>query len=203
MEKVPPDYRTINRKTYDLICKSWEEKRDYVWEPVEKFLKGKGNSAEALLDIGCGNGRHMQLAVKCRYKDIIGCDFSESQLKTCKAKGFNAVRCDMTNLPFPDGSFDKVLCIATVHHLLERQDQKKALAEMKRVLKGHGQVLVSVWIPQKGYLRKQIEKKKFRFLDREKKLAKITYMILKDNRRYDRYYYMFRSFHPAAYLKLS
>lgn len=44
-------------------------------------------------------------------------------------------------LPFPDNSFDNVLCMVVMEHL---EDPKAAIVEMKRVLKVGGKILVSV-----------------------------------------------------------
>jgi ubiquinone/menaquinone biosynthesis C-methylase UbiE len=44
-------------------------------------------------------------------------------------------------LPFEDGEFDMVLCMVVMEHL---EDPKQAILEMKRVLKPHGKILVSV-----------------------------------------------------------
>ncbi len=193
MDKLPKDYKAVNKRTYDKICRSWEEKRDYVWEPTKRFLQENSGRAKTLLDIGCGNGRHMQLAARLGYKKIIGCDFSEAQLKICQEKGFTTKNCDMTDLDFKDSSFDIVLCIASLHHLMTEKEQLKALSEVKRVLNNRGKAQISVWIPQPGYLKKQIEKKKFNFLDdhEDKKIAKVTYTILNKKKSYLRYYYMF------------
>ena len=43
-------------------------------------------------------------------------------------------------LPFPDNHFDNVLCISVLEHLIEPQ---KAIAEMQRVLKKNGKIILS------------------------------------------------------------
>jgi SAM-dependent methyltransferase len=48
---------------------------------------------------------------------------------------------DVYNLPFQDNEFDLVLCLGILEHL---EDPKKAIVQMKRVLKPNGRILVSV-----------------------------------------------------------
>ncbi len=44
-------------------------------------------------------------------------------------------------LPFPDASFDRILCLSVLEHL---EEPKKAIAEMARVLTPEGKIIVSV-----------------------------------------------------------
>jgi len=59
--------------------------------------------------------------------------------KRLGAEGAACVGSDAQDLPFRDGAFDKILCFSAFPHFA---DQKKALAEMRRVLKKGGKALV-------------------------------------------------------------
>ena len=48
----------------------------------------------------------------------------------------------LTALPYPDGAFDRALCLDVLEHL-SFEDQPRALAELHRVLKSSGELLVS------------------------------------------------------------
>ncbi len=96
---------------------------------------------EAVLDIGCGDGAHLPF-VRDRRR-YCGLDIDQPSLvklgkrfpDTC------ALRADGFNLPFQDGSFD---CIINVYNLEHMVFLDLALEEMERVLAPGGLILVSV-----------------------------------------------------------
>ena len=60
----------------------------------------------------------------------------------------------VTALPFPDASFDRALCLDVLEHLAF-EDQPRALAELFRVLRPGGELLVSV--PNLAHLQSRIQ----------------------------------------------
>jgi tRNA (uracil-5-)-methyltransferase TRM9 len=60
--------------------------------------------------------------------------------------GFNVelTLADVRRLPYPDDSFDRVIAVATYHHLMGGEHQA-ALAELRRVLKPGGEAFITVW----------------------------------------------------------
>jgi SAM-dependent methyltransferase len=66
----------------------------------------------------------------------------------------HVTRGSVTALPFPDGSFDRALCLDVLEHL-SYDDQPKALAELHRVLAPGGELLVSV--PNLAHLQSRIQ----------------------------------------------
>ena len=182
-------FNLINKETYNSISKDWESKRQFYWKPVTQFLSQVTNK-QNLLDLGCGGGRHLDLAIELGYnkENCIGCDFSEGQLETVKTKGYNTILSDLTKLNIPDKSYDVIICIAAHHHLLIKEDQLTSLKEMRRVLNDSGQILLCNWFPQKEYIEKQVKKGKFKFI--EDQTVKVTYTNDNGN-KYDRYYYLF------------
>lgn len=184
------DYNKITQETYDIISKDWEEKRKYSWKPVEEFLENiTDKKNKKLLDLGCGGGRHLEIAEQFGFEkqNLLGCDYSNGQLKTVKEKGFDTQQANLTNLPFEDNSFDTIVCIAAHHHLLEKGEQLQSLKEIKRVLNKEGKILLSNWFPSQEYIDEQIKKKKFEFISSQK--VKVTFTS--NNNKYNRYYYLF------------
>jgi len=181
------DYKAINKKTYTSISENWETKRRYAWKPVVEFLNNIKEKDARILDLGCGAGRHLELAKELGFIDLTGSDFAQQLLMLVEAKGFKTKLSDMENLQFEDNSFDIILNIAALHHLLEQNEQLRALQEMKRVLDDKGLILLSVWMPSLEFMNNMIAKGKFTFLD--KKRAKITYTA--ERKVFDRYYYFF------------
>jgi ubiquinone/menaquinone biosynthesis C-methylase UbiE len=91
------------------------------------------------LEIGVGTGRIATPFVERGY-DYTGVDISRQMMQQLKAKASHAgnlrlIEADVTELPFPDGSFDVVL---TVHVLHLVPEWKRALQEVRRVLREMG-----------------------------------------------------------------
>lgn len=96
---------------------------------------------EKILDACCGTGDITWLIKEIYPKvDVIGADFSAEMLKIAKSRIKNTefVNADMTNLPFEDGTFDKVVMSFGLRNI---KDYKKALTECKRVLKVRGEFI--------------------------------------------------------------
>lgn len=100
--------------------------------------------SDRVLEIGCGTGK-LSIMVKQLHPEaeIIGMDPDPKALTRARrkaARAGTAVRFDQgfsEELPYPDGSLDKVLSALMFHHL--QPDAKKlALAETRRVLRPGG-----------------------------------------------------------------
>ncbi|MEF8834634.1 MAG: class I SAM-dependent methyltransferase [Candidatus Thermoplasmatota archaeon] len=128
--------------TFDAIAEHFDKTRNHPWEEVVKFLD---DCEGALLDMGCGNGRHLTEALEIGL-EVYGVDASLELLRICKEKvkgKVGLVRADVKSLPFEEESFDNIIYIATIHHL--KRGRIKSLKEAKRVLKDDGRMLVSGW----------------------------------------------------------
>ena len=101
-------------------------------------------AGEKVLDLGCGNGRFSALFEPADY---LGADASAELIKIAQEKypdkQFGVV--EPLKLPFPDGSFDKVFCLAVIHHLPSTAYRRQFLAEIKRVLKPGGKLILTSW----------------------------------------------------------
>jgi SAM-dependent methyltransferase len=98
-----------------------------------ELLPGAG---ARVLDVGCGEGRHIAAAAKrgCR---AIGLDYDPAELRKTRGRGakVDLVAGDATRLPFRDGAFDAVICTETLEHIA---DDRAAIGEMARVLRNGG-----------------------------------------------------------------
>ncbi len=95
--------------------------------------------AGPILDLGGGTGR-----VSSRIRPLVGkaivADFSMSMLMQAAAKGgLWPVRAEGEALPFPDGTFDRVLIVDALHHFRNQED---AIRESLRVLKPGGRLAI-------------------------------------------------------------
>jgi len=52
---------------------------------------------------------------------------------------------DVISLPYPDGTFDWAISVATYHHIKGEKERQMALSELRRVLKPGGEAFITVW----------------------------------------------------------
>jgi SAM-dependent methyltransferase len=105
---------------------------------------------ERLLDAGCGEGRHCFGALD-RGVDVVGLDLDFAGLRAhrerlsirAKENGCRAifVQGNAFHLPFPDASFDKVICSEVMEHV---HDYRGAARELARVTKPGGKLAVTI-----------------------------------------------------------
>jgi SAM-dependent methyltransferase len=94
-----------------------------------------------LLDVGCGTGWFSRLA-KDRGAEVVSLDIGVQLLKKVGEKcDTRRVAADACSLCFPDAVFDVVLATESIEHTL---DPKLALAELLRVLRPGGSLVVTV-----------------------------------------------------------
>ena len=102
-------------------------------------------TAMTVLDVGCAAG-HTALAFAPHVREVVGVDLSRDMLveaaRQATARGIANVRWEEASaaaLPYTDATFDIVACRMVVHHF---PALVPALAEMARVLKPGGQIIV-------------------------------------------------------------
>ncbi|MBN1665177.1 MAG: class I SAM-dependent methyltransferase [Deltaproteobacteria bacterium] len=92
-----------------------------------------------LLDAGGGTGRVSAAVDGLVDHTVIG-DLSAAMLKRSKGRdGLYPVRLRAEQLPFPDGTFSRVLIVDALHHF---RDQQGAVGELLRILKPGGRLLI-------------------------------------------------------------
>ena len=126
-------------------------------------------SVKAVLDLGCGVGRHSIYLAK-RGFDVVGVDASRNALKMAKAWSdaeedvdVKLLTASMTNLPFVSGCFEAVVSISVIHHAV-KDDVKTTVEEVHRVLEDGG-VLLANLLSVEDYrygLGEEVEKGTFR-----------------------------------------
>jgi SAM-dependent methyltransferase len=104
------------------------------------------------LDVGCGTGALAARLASAGY-EMVGVDPSEGMLDVLRERApvVRAVRASGDSLPFSDATFDVVLSVAVMHHLADPDIVRRTLAEMVRVTKPPGRVLVWDHNPRNPY----------------------------------------------------
>jgi ubiquinone/menaquinone biosynthesis C-methylase UbiE len=97
-----------------------------------------------ILDAGCGSGA-LFAALRDRGATVTGIDKSAGMLESARRRLGDDADLRVADLgsplPFPDGTFDDVTASLVLHYL---EDWGAALAELRRVLKPGGRLIVSV-----------------------------------------------------------
>jgi SAM-dependent methyltransferase len=118
----------------------WFRGRRSVYIGLLKAHLGNRTAGRAL-DLGCGLGGFLPSLAGLGY-EVYGADMDLTSLVHCRDRGFDRViLSDSYSLPFPDDSFDLVAMFDAIEHV-EHDD--RAMAEVARVLKPGGKVIISV-----------------------------------------------------------
>ncbi|MCF8029690.1 MAG: methyltransferase domain-containing protein [Desulfohalobiaceae bacterium] len=125
---------------------------------------------QAVLDLGCGQGRHLHALYDRPGLRVYGLDRDPDVLqkaasgcRTYFPAASEGARCwlvlsgDSLRLPFAPGSLDVVICSEVLEHI---RDYRAALLEIRRVLRPGGRLALSVprhgpervcWLLSRGY----------------------------------------------------
>jgi ubiquinone/menaquinone biosynthesis C-methylase UbiE len=136
-----------------------------VYDPVIRLTTREGRFKELLvdqaapeagqriLDLGCGTGT---LAIQVKRREpgasVVGLDADPEMLSQARQKAERAgVEVTLTEgmsneLPFEDGSFDRVLSTLFFHHL-DPKPKRETAREIARVLGKGGELHVADWGP--------------------------------------------------------
>lgn len=94
---------------------------------------------DTLLDVGCGTGKNLEAF--SRLLKTFGTDMSKEALRFCKKRGLkNLALGDGETLPYKKNTFTIVTALDVVEHT----DDRQILAEIYRVLKPGGYLIVTV-----------------------------------------------------------
>jgi ubiquinone/menaquinone biosynthesis C-methylase UbiE len=95
--------------------------------------------AGRLLDAGGGTGR-VTTQLRPLIDEVVISDLSAGMLQQARQKGdLWPLQAHAEKLPFPDGSFDRVLVVDALHHFCH---QEQAVADLVRVLKPGGRLVI-------------------------------------------------------------
>jgi ubiquinone/menaquinone biosynthesis C-methylase UbiE len=162
MEAQLIQIRDQQREVWNRFSPGWKKWDDLTME----FLKPMADSiierinpkdTDIVLDVASGTGEPgLTIATMVKGGKVIAVDLAEGMLEVAveKAnsqgiKNYEAITCDVTDLPFLDDSFDAITCR---FGFMFFPDMLQAAKEMVRVLKPGGRIAVTVWNePEKNF----------------------------------------------------
>jgi ubiquinone/menaquinone biosynthesis C-methylase UbiE len=115
----------------------------WAWERRRALLLGEARPGERVLDLGCGSGRFVS-ALRDAGAEPVGVEIAEAALERARVVAPGA---DLRllgpdgSLPLDHGSVDLVWCSEVLEHVA---DGMQLLHEVRRVLRPHGRLLVTV-----------------------------------------------------------
>jgi len=180
------------RQSYDNIAEDFSRTRKSVWEefkPLGQYAKEE----DKILDLGCGNGRLIEL-FQGKNIEYAGIDNSQKLIEIASQKypNGNFQVFDGLKIPFPDNYFDVIFCMAVLQHIPGSELRQEFLKEIRRVLKPEGKLILSTWylwqkdsfwsLLIKSTLKKLVGKSELDFFDIMKPWGKIS----------ERYFHNFR-----------
>lgn len=141
---------TIVRDQYDQMAAVYDQRWSCYVANTLSFLKSWANipPEATVLDIACGTGEFERLLLtEHPTQQMVGVDISEKMLEIAKQKlhaypNISFHTAPASALPFASKSFDVIVSASSFHYF---DDPDAALAEMKRVLKPDGTVVILDW----------------------------------------------------------
>ncbi|HZJ24375.1 MAG TPA: class I SAM-dependent methyltransferase [Anaerolineales bacterium] len=133
---VKAGYNTIANRYLDVRTRDSEDVR------LLDELTTRLPAGAKVLDAGCGAGLPISQMLSEKF-EVIGVDFSEVQIELAKKNVPNTtfICQDMTNLDFPDNTFDGICSYYAIIHI-PREEHQPLLANFDRMLKPDGLALL-------------------------------------------------------------
>lgn len=131
--------------TWRLVCDRLHRQLCDRWLPVDPAATVFKTD---LFDEAVGAG--LAATLRARSAAVVGGDVAAAVAATAAAShpGLHAVRADVRRLPFADASFDAVVSNSTLDHFADPADIAVALAELHRVTRRGGTVVVTLDNPR-------------------------------------------------------
>lgn len=137
VDQFAASYHNLDAAPY-RSCFTYSRKRLQAW--IDHYLPASGDGLR-LLDLGCGTG-HQMAQLRRRGFDVTGVDGSEAMLQQARLHNPDAELrlADVEALPFPEASFDLVVCVEVLRYLPRISG---CVQEIARVLKPGGVCLAT------------------------------------------------------------
>ncbi len=112
---------------------------------IDQIAKERYGSTDNILDAGTGGGRNLYWFYNNDYP-VWGIDKNAEYIDYAKQvypdRADNFIHCEISNTPFSDNYFDHIICSAVLHFANNALHFKKMFAELIRILKPEGSLLI-------------------------------------------------------------
>lgn len=137
-----------NQEQWINLHKQKRHQPRYPHQLVVSFVLRTFKQGGAILDLGCGAGRHLKFLAENGF-EAYGCDYSSSGIQASQEllasanlkANFEIASVD--NLPYDDEFFDGLICFGVLYYN-DKQSIQKAAGEIFRVLKKGSKALILV-----------------------------------------------------------
>jgi D-alanine-D-alanine ligase len=142
---------------------------------------------DKILDLCCGQGRHVLELARRGFKDVMGIDYSNFLLQTAKKtaqkENLNAKfkQADARTITLPSESFDVVTILGNSFGYFESaNDDIRVLKNVFRILKPHGKILID--LTDGEYIRKNYQSRSWEWIDKKYFVARERSLSLDQQR---------------------
>lgn len=141
---------------YDETSKNYDKTRSAVGiEIVLGYILTIQEKLENIkvLDAGCGTGNYA-VPLKKFIPNVISADFSQGMLAKAKEKytekdlkNDDLIRCDISELPFKENTFDAIMCNQSLHHIddvdTNFKNHRRFFEYALKALKPNGRLIIN------------------------------------------------------------
>ena len=169
---------------YDAIASHFSSTRYKPWPRVREFAD-QLPPGSLVADVGCGNGKNLCLSDSSFF---VGCDRSVNLLRVASGQRLEVVVGDAISTPYRSNAFDAAMSIAVIHHFANEERRVEAIAELGRIVRPGGKILIYVWaVEQPAKKNRVVGENGDVFIPWE-----MHNKYDKDETVYKRYYHLFR-----------
>jgi len=140
------DKRRLVKEGYNQCAKDYASKRDLFKN--QKYLEDLASELSigaSVLDIGCGSGIPIDKFFLSKGFKVTGIDISDEMIKLAQKNlpdGDFFVK-DMTEIDFPENSFDAVVSFYAIFHI-PREGHLSLLEKIRSLLRENGYLLITM-----------------------------------------------------------
>lgn len=155
---IPAAHYPILTPYFEEIARPFAGK---IWKKIAAEVTRRAEKNACVVDLGCGTGIALRMIRKQRPDlELTGFDIDHTILHVArrKAEGLDIrfIKASIEEVPIPDASANIVLSSLVFHHL-DRETKKRALKEIRRILKlGKPFLLCDFSVPRKPWIGKII-----------------------------------------------